>query len=173
MLDLEILNESAKEVDKDSYTLIENAIKTSLDFMGIDENISASVFLVNGEKIKAINRDYRGVDKVTDVLSFPMDLVDFIYYEARPEEFFKDQEIFQPQYFLGDIFINLDKIKDQAQEYGHSQDRELSYLTVHSLLHLLGYDHIEEDDRLIMRPREDAIMERLGIQRWKEIEIKI
>lgn len=165
MLDLEILNESAKEVDKDSYTLIENAIKTSLDFMGIDENISASVFLVNGEKIKAINRDYRGVDKVTDVLSFPMDLVDFIYYEARPEEFFKDQEIFQPQYFLGDIFINLDKIKDQAQEYGHSQDRELSYLTVHSLLHLLGYDHIEEDDRLIMRPREDAIMERLGIQR--------
>lgn len=173
MLDLEILNESAKEVDKDSYTLIENAIKTSLDFMGINENILASVFLVNGEKIKEINRDYRSVDKVTDVLSFPMDLVDFISYEGRAEEFFKDQEVCQPQYFLGDIFINLDRIKDQAQEYGHSEERELSYLTVHSLLHLLGYDHIEEDDRLIMRPREDAIMERLGILRWKEIEIKI
>lgn len=165
MLDLEILNESAKEVDKDSYTLIENAIKTSLEFMGINENISASVFLVNGEKIQEINRDYRGVDKVTDVLSFPMDLVDFIAYEDRAEEFFEGQVVHQVQYFLGDIFINLDKIKDQAQEYGHSEERELSYLTVHSLLHLLGYDHIEEDDRLIMRQREDAIMERLGIQR--------
>lgn len=165
MLDLEILNESGKEVDENSFALIENAIKTSLAFMGIDENISASVFLVDGEKIHEVNRDYRNVDKVTDVLSFPMDLVDFISYEGRAEEFFRDQEVCQPQYFLGDIFINLDRIKDQAQEYGHSEERELSYLTVHSLLHLLGYDHIEEEDRLIMRPREDAIMERLGILR--------
>ena len=172
MLDLEILNESGKEVDENSFALIENAIKTSLAFMGIDENISASVFLVDGEKIHEVNRDYRIVDKVTDVLSFPMDLVDFISYEGRAEEFFRDQEVCQPQYFLGDIFINLDRIKDQAQEYGHSEERELSYLTVHSLLHLLGYDHIEEEDRLIMRPREDAIMERLGILRWKETRTK-
>ena len=165
MLDLEILNESGKEVDENSFALIENAIKTSLAFMGIDENISASVFLVDGEKIHEVNRDYRNVDKVTDVVSFPMDLVDFISYEGRAEEFFRDQEVCQPQYFLGDIFINLDRIKDQAQEYGHSEERGLSYLTVHSLLHLLGYDHIEEEDRLIMRPREDAIMERLGILR--------
>ena len=173
MLDLEILNESGKDVDENSYALIENAIKTSLAFMGIDENISASVFLVNGEKIQEVNRDYRNVDKVTDVLSFPMDLVNFIFYEGRAKEFFEAQEVHQVQYFLGDIFINLDRIKDQALEYGHSEERELSYLTVHSLLHLLGYDHIEEGDRLIMRPREDAIMERLGILRWKETRTKI
>ncbi|MDO5028493.1 MAG: rRNA maturation RNase YbeY [Bacillota bacterium] len=165
MVQIEILNQSQETIDEKYYTLIDKAIDTALDLMGIEENILGSVFLVDKDQIQEINRDYRQVDKVTDVLSFPMDLVDFISYEDRPKDFFRDQELQQVQYFLGDIFINLDKIKDQAQEFGHSEDRELSYLTVHSLLHLLGYDHIEEEDRIIMRQREEAIMDRLGIGR--------
>lgn len=165
MVDIEILNESDQAIDDKYYSQIERAIRTALDFWGIKENIQGSVFLVSGEQIREINRDYREVDKVTDVLSFPMDLVDFISYEDDPEGFFKDQEIHQEVYLLGDIFINLDKIKDQAQEFGHSEERELSYLTVHSLLHLLGYDHMVEEDRVVMRAREEAIMDRLGIGR--------
>ena len=99
------------------------------------------------EEIKNLNRDYRGVDSVTDVLSFPL----FERYEI-------------PEFgMLGDIVICSDKVLEQAEEFGHSYERELLYLTVHSTLHILGYDHIEEEDKKEMRKIEKEVMRILGV----------
>lgn len=143
-----------KEIIVNNEEIITRAINIALDVMEVGEEIEVSVSLVNDSTIKDLNRDYRGVDKVTDVLSFPMD-------------FGTDLDL--PILMLGDVVINLDKVKDQALEFGHSEERELSYLTVHSILHLLGYDHIEDEDRLLMREKEKEIMKELGVLKWKEI----
>ena len=102
--------------------------------------MEVSVSFVDGEEIRALNRDYRGVDRVTDVLSFPMDMA------------------FDDYRNLGDVIINTEKVKEQAEEFGHSYRRELTYLTVHSLLHLVGYDHMEDDEKRIMREREEELL---------------
>lgn len=164
-MDLIIVNESKAEVADKYYEIIEKAIKVALSVMKIQRDLQVSVSLVNKEKIREINREYRNVDKVTDVLSFPMDLVNFIDFVDKPDDFVSETGIDFPELLLGDIVINLDKIKEQAEEFGHSEERELSYLTVHSVLHLLGYDHIEDEDRLVMREKEKEIMKKLGILR--------
>ncbi|MBR2748815.1 MAG: rRNA maturation RNase YbeY [Firmicutes bacterium] len=118
-----------------------------------------SVSFVSKDEIKDLNRDYRNVDSVTDVLSFPQFERDEIEYyaqetESAPEEF-----------MLGDVVICREKAEEQAVEYGHSFERELVYLFTHSVLHLLGYDHEDEVDKANMRKREEEIMESLGIPR--------
>ncbi len=149
MIEIILSNETEKELDEKFEDIIQKTIKTCGAIMGLaDEDWEVSVSIVSSEEIKNLNRDYRGVDKVTDVLSFPMDF---------------DMDL--PIKMLGDIVINIDKIKSQAIEFNHSEERELSYLTVHSFLHLLGYDHIDEEERLIMRSKEKEIMEVLGISR--------
>lgn len=129
--------------------LIEKSIAAVLKVENLDENVEVSVSFVGDEEIRDLNRDYRGVDKSTDVLSFPMD-----------DEFIIDNRI------LGDVIINTRRVMEQAEELGHSEERELSYLTVHSILHLLGYDHMEDEDKKEMREREKLAMKELSIYRW-------
>lgn len=129
--------------------LIEKSIAAVLKVEGLDENVEVSVSFVGDEEIRDLNRDYRGVDKSTDVLSFPMD-----------DEFIIVSRI------LGDVIINTRRVMEQAKELGHSNERELSYLTVHSILHLLGYDHMEDEDKKEMREREKLAMKELSIYRW-------
>lgn len=141
-------------IEDDNYSseefleIINKSIEKTLEVMDLNSNYEVSVTLVDGKTIRELNKEYRGVDKVTDVLSFPLDF---------------GSELDMPITPLGDVVINLEKIKEQAEEFGHSEMRELSYLTVHSLLHLLGFDHIADEDRKDMREKEKEIMKALDI----------
>lgn len=140
--------------------LIQRAISAALREEKVPDDCEVSVLLTDNEGIHELNRDYRGVDRPTDVLSFPAN-------ELSPGEFDADLCERDPEtgrVFLGDMAISLGKCEAQAEEFGHSFERELMYLTVHSTLHLLGYDHVDEAEmKRQMRGREDAIMSRLGI----------
>ena len=113
-----------------------------------------SITYTDNQQIHELNLRYRNVDRPTDVLSFP--LMDF---SGESDEPVADE----PVVSLGDIVISLEKAQEQADEYGHSFDREVAFLTVHSMLHLLGYDHMEEDEERDMRARQRAVMELLGL----------
>lgn len=140
--------------------LIQRAISAALREEKVPDDCEVSVLLTDNEGIHELNRDYRGVDRPTDVLSFPAS-------ELSPGEFDADLCERDPEtgrVFLGDMAISLEKCEAQAEEFGHSFERELMYLTVHSTLHLLGYDHVDEAEmKRQMRGREDVIMSRLGI----------
>lgn len=115
------------------------------------ENCLFNIIIVDNEYIHKINKEYRGIDRETDVISFALeDNKDFIEYDFR---------------ILGDIYISLDKAKEQANTYNHSFLRELSFLTIHGLLHLLGYDHMEKEDEEIMFAKQDEILNEFGITR--------
>ena len=113
----------------------------------LSDNFEISISFVDNKEIREINREFRNIDSETDVLSFPMDF-----------EF--DLDCDKP---LGDVIISLEKALEQSNEFGHSFEREVLYLTVHSMYHLLGYDHIEEKDREIMREKEKNTMKKLGV----------
>lgn len=124
---------------------------------GIDaERAELSVTFVDKDEIKALNSEYRGVDRVTDVLSFPQ-------YES-PEDFPTEGEI-----CLGDVVICREKMQEQAEEFGHSFEREILYLFTHSVLHLLGYDHETDEEKAVMRAREEEIMNEIGLPSDKEL----
>ena len=140
-------------VSKETEEIMKNAAKLCIEPEGLDEGLcSVSVSFVGKDEIKTLNRDYRGNDSVTDVLSFPQydDLNDVIDGE---------------EIALGDVVICLDKCREQAEEFGHSIEREMIYLFVHSICHLLGYDHMEDDDKKEMRAKEESVMTALGILR--------
>ena len=140
--------------------LIQRAIRAALREEQVGEACEVSVLLTDNEGIHELNRDYRGVDRPTDVLSFPAN-------ELSPGQFdaaLCEEDAETGRLFLGDMAISLEKCEAQAAEYGHSFERELMYLTVHSTLHLLGYDHVDEAEmKRQMRGREDIIMSRLGV----------
>lgn len=117
------------------------------------DRIEISLSFVSLEEIHRLNRDYRGVNSPTDVLSFPM-VDDF----ASLQEMYEDLGKLPDELLLGDVVICTDKALQQAEEYGHSKERELVYLFTHSVLHLLGYDHMEEEDKRRMRAREEEVM---------------
>lgn len=122
--------------------------------------------LTDNDGIHQINESYRQIDRPTDVLSFPM----LEYDKPGDFSFLKEENEgdFNPdtgEVMLGDIIISVEKVKEQASEYGHSQEREFAFLIVHSMLHLFGYDHIEEDDAIIMEPKQKEILEELKILR--------
>ena len=125
----------------------------------VDKNITISIIYTTPIDIQAYNKEYRNIDRATDVLSFPM------FEKIEVEKLQKEKSIV-PE-VLGDIIINLSQVKMQADEYGHSFERELSYMVVHGFYHLMGYDHIEEKDKVIMRPKEEKILNKLGITREK------
>ena len=137
----------------------ENTISKVVEKCFEEEGISASklcltITLTTPEHIHEINKQYRNVDRATDVLSFPM---------------FEKEEIQNIEGnipdVLGDIVISIEKVKEQAKEYGHSFERELSYMVVHGFYHLMGYDHIKEEDKSIMRQKEENVLEKLKILR--------
>ena len=139
----------------ESAGLIKKAINMALDAEGIEVPCIISVMLTDDEGMQTVNRDFRGVDRATDVLSFPMN-------ELLPGEF--DEELCERDLdsgavLLGDMMISIPRCEEQGEEFGHGYKREIMYLTVHSVLHLLGYDHIDEGEmKAQMRAREKAIM---------------
>ena len=140
-------------------------IETVLAYENCPYEAQVELLLTTDEEIHAMNREHRGIDRATDVLSFPMlDLktpVDLSGVENMPDAF--DPE--SGELMLGDIVISKDKVIAQAEEYGHSVKREYAFLIAHSMLHLLGYDHMHEDERLLMEQRQREIMEKAGIPR--------
>lgn len=156
-----IILESELEEDSPYKDLITHTIVAALDAQQIKMPCEVDVLLTDDHGIHEINLDQRGVDKLTDVLSFPMfDLVPGkkpLRRDADPETGLIP---------LGDIVISAERAAAQAEEYGHSVERELAYLTVHSVLHLLGYDHADDGmQKARMREREEAILTQLGMTR--------
>ena len=132
-----------------------DTINELLNFVVIKENLENCLFniiLVDNDYIHKLNKEYRGIDRVTDVISFAL--------EDSQGEGKLDFRV------LGDIYISVDKAKDQAKEYGHSFLRELSFLTIHGLLHLLGYDHMTKEEEEIMFKKQDELLNEFGITRW-------
>ena len=117
----------------------------------LNKKLYVNIVLTTAENIRNINREHRGIDKETDVLSFPMFEVNEIE-NINPET----------EDVLGDVVISLEQIKKQAKEYGHTLERELAYMLVHSFYHLMGYDHMKEEDKKTMRAKEDIILEKLN-----------
>lgn len=155
------------EHNEDLEELLNEVIDFALVCEGIDFQYEVSVVLVDNKEIREINKEMRNIDKETDVLSFPM----LHYPEGKVfKEVYADQE-FDDSYFdgddlvLGDIVLSLEKCKEQSEEFNHSFKRECAYLTVHSVLHLLGYDHMVEEDKIRMRKREEEILNKLNIIR--------
>ena len=141
----------------------EDIVKKVVEQCFKEENIEnsklyISITLTTPKHIHEINKQYRNTDKETDVLSFPM------FEKKELDEMIKKQK-FEHEDVLGDIVISIERVKGQAKEYGHSFERELSYMIVHGFYHLMGYDHIEEKDKEIMRPKEENILNKLGIRR--------
>ncbi len=122
-----------------------------LDYMNIDA--SFSVIIVDNEKIHEINKTYRGIDRPTDVISFALE---------------EDEDYEVKERLLGDIYISIDKVYEQAKSYGHSVKRELFFLVTHGFLHLLGYDHMEKKDEEVMFPLQEKILNEYGVKRLDE-----
>ena len=123
-----------------------------------DSKLILTITLTTPEHIRKINKEYRIIDKETDVLSFPM------FEKNEIDKKIKNND-FEHEDVLGDLVISVDRVKEQAVEYGHSFERELSYMVVHGFYHVMGYDHIKEEDKKIMRPKEENILEKLKITR--------
>ena len=154
MYEITYLNiEKGKE---DWERIVEKVLKKCFEEEGlIDSKLIMTITFTTPEEIRKINKKYRKIDRATDVLSFPM------FEKAELDEKIKNKD-FLYEDVLGDVIISIDKVKEQAEEYGHSFERELSYMLVHGFYHLMGYDHIEEEDKKIMRPKEEKILNDIG-----------
>ena len=132
--------------------LVRRCCNAVLKLENFDSSAEVSVTFVDNEEIRKLNKQYRDIDSVTDVLSFP--LGENNEYDTDPETGAK---------MLGDVVISMEKAEDQAKLYGHSIQREIAYLTAHSVLHLLGYDHKTDLEKVHMREKEELVMEQLGL----------
>lgn len=146
--------------------LIHNVIEAAMDYEKCPYEAEINIVLTDNDSIREINREYRQIDAPTDVLSFPaVDYTQPADFDALEEESF---DYFNPdtgELMLGDIVISIDKVLAQAEEYGHSQERELGFLVAHSMLHLFGYDHMEEEERAVMEQKQREILEGMGLSR--------
>jgi len=135
--------------------LVRHAVCETLDYEGYANDCGVSVTFTDNEGIRELNRRFRGIDAPTDVLSFP--LFDYDGTEEPPADEFENM--------LGDVVLSLERAAAQSEEYGHSFEREVAFLTVHSMLHLLGYDHVNsEEEEMDMRRRQRAVLERMGLR---------
>ena len=144
-----------KEIDQKLLKLLESVIENALEREGIKIPVEVCISLVEDREIQSLNREYRGRDVPTDVLSFPLIDRDDLDKQVPTEI----------EVLLGDIIISAERADEQAKEYGHSFQRELAYLTVHGILHLLGYDHSSPQEEKVMRAKEEEILEILQIKR--------
>lgn len=162
-------NESGRDFTDDTgdvEKLADTLLEASLGYLGCSYECECNLLITTVEVIHELNKDARGVDRPTDVLSFP--LIDFEepFFNSEIDE--NDCSLFNPDtgmLMLGDIVICLEKVYNQAEEYGHSVKRELSFLIVHSILHLFGYDHMEDDERIVMEKMQKDILDKLNITR--------
>ncbi len=157
-MQIEILNETKMELAEDLEALIVKATDKVFEYEDFDVEGEISVLFVDDARIKALNKEFRKIDEVTDVLSFPQ-------YEAL-----KDDGVSDPFIYLGDVVISLEQATRQAEEFGHSLEREIVYLTVHSVLHLFGYDHMLEADKKEMREKEKTVLRSLKIFKGTSIQ---
>lgn len=158
--------ETEEILDLPYKDIIDQVVEESLDYVECPYDAEVNVLLTDNQGIRQINLDMRRIDSPTDVLSFPMcDFEapgDFSGLEDTPEEYFNPDT---GELMLGDIVISVEKVKEQALKYGHSETRELAFLVAHSMLHLSGYDHMEEEERLRMEDMQREILERKGYRR--------
>ncbi len=141
------------EKNKQYENLINNVLEKCFEEENLkDKKLYINVLLTNPENIRKINKEYRNIDNETDVLSFPM------FEKEELENIFNQNED-----ILGDIVVSIERVKKQAVEYEHSFERELSYMIVHGFYHIMGYDHIKEDDKKNMRKKEENILQKLDI----------
>ena len=148
--------EAEKKLELSWEEILKDIICASLDFEKCPYEAEVNVVLTDNLGIQEINQQCRGIDSPTDVLSFPMVEYDSLADCFNPET---------GELLLGDIMISVDKVEEQAEKYGHSQTRELAFLAAHSMLHLLGYDHMEDSERLIMEEKQSQILESRGYTR--------
>lgn len=148
--------QSKVDIDEKILDFLSLVIKESLKVEGLDGDFEVSISFVDNKEIKTLNKDYRGIDKETDVLSFPI-----------------EEDFVVPIPLLGDIIISVEKALEQSKEYEHSLERELAYLTCHSMLHLLGYDHMNDMEKNNMRAKEKKIMKNLGLFKDEKGDINI
>ena len=147
MNEITITNETDEYVDKDLLNKVADYAMMSEDV----NNGVVNIIIVDNKKIREINKEYRKIDKETDVISFALEDDDtFIELPIR---------------VLGDIYISIDRVKSQAKDYGHSEKREICFLTVHGILHLLGYDHMNASDEKVMFSKQEKILDELDIRR--------
>lgn len=160
-----IENEYSKPIDISYENIIKAVIEEAIDFVNCPYECEVNVTITDNETIKEINNEQRGIDNATDVLSFPLVEYntpgDLSHLENSFDEFNPDSG----ELMLGDIVISYDKVLEQAQEYNHSTKRELAFLTAHSMLHLFGFDHMEDSERIVMEENQEHILKKLGITR--------
>ena len=153
--EIEYLNVEPNEMYSE---LTEKVLKKCFEIENLlDKNIYVSIIYTTPVDIQAYNKEYRNIDKATDVLSFPM-------FEKEEVEKLKQEKSIVTE-VLGDIIVNLSQVKMQADEYGHSFERELAYMLVHGFYHLMGYDHIQPEDKKEMRDKEENVLSELNINR--------
>lgn len=159
-MDLEIYDDT-KNVPEEKIKMIEDILNFAGSYLKLPENTEMSVTLMDNEYIHEINKKYRGVDKPTDVISFAIE-------EDDPDEvpiILPEGEEFDIPKNIGDIMVSMDKVKEQAEYLGHSEDRELGFLVVHGFLHLNGYDHMKEEDEKEMFGLQREILDSYGLTR--------
>lgn len=147
-------------------TIIKDIIEYSIDYLKCPYECEVEVILTDNDGIHELNKAERGIDAPTDVLSFPMldfsEPADLSIIEENPNEYFNPET---GELLLGDIVLNLDRVKSQALDYGHSEKREIAFLTAHSMLHLFGYDHMNDSEREVMERTQDDILNKRGYTR--------
>ncbi len=160
----EILIENNQQeivISDDIKNLIQKCADAVMEYEGCDFDAEVSITIVDEDEIKNLNREYRDKDSVTDVLSFPM-----LEFDDNGEMIYDEYDFDGESIVLGDIIICAQRAKQQSEEYAHSYEREIAFLTVHSMLHLLGYDHEHSDDmEQEMFKKQKEILEKMGITR--------
>jgi probable rRNA maturation factor len=146
-------NQDIIKYESSLVDLVKKVVVKSLETENVDKNIEVSISFVDNSEIRYLNKNFRNKDKETDVLSFPQ-------YDAI-EKIKEEKNLV----ILGDIVISLEKAKEQAIEYGHSFEREVAFLTAHSMFHLFGYDHDTDENTMLMRKKEEEVLDLLGILR--------
>lgn len=158
--------EAEKKMGIPYEEIIENVVLESLDYVECPYEAEVNVIITDNQEIQAINKEHRQIDAPTDVLSFPLvdyeTPADFDHVEDYVEDYFDPDT---GELLLGDIVVSVDKVEEQAEKYGHSTTRELAFLIAHSMLHLCGYDHMDDDERLEMEAKQSEILERRGYSR--------
>ncbi len=158
--------EAGQELALPWEKIIREIIEAALDYEECPYEAEVNVVLTDDEGIREVNRQFRNLDKPTDVLSFPA--LEYL----RPSDFSHVEEAFADcfnpetgELMLGDMMISVERVLAQAEEYGHSPERELAFLTAHSMLHLCGYDHMEDGERAVMEQKQEEILEKRGYRR--------
>lgn len=163
---VQIEYETDKRLDIPYEEIVHDIVPAVLDYEHCPYEAEVNVLFTDNENIREINREYRQIDTPTDVLSFPMiafdQEADFSHVEESAEDFFNPET---GELILGDIVVSVEKVAEQAEKYGHSRKRELAFLIAHSMLHLCGYDHMEEEERQRMEQKQREILSGKGYDR--------